>query len=399
MSLRGVARAEAVYAVERVVDAAAREIGLEPLELRRRNMIARDAIPYTTPAGSVYAAVDFEANLEAALITARWADFPSRRAESLARGRLRGIGVSTFVESTGGAPSELAEIEAEPDGGVVAYVGTQDFGMGHDTAFSQVLADELGIAMDRIRVVDGDTDRIRIGFGAHGSRSMRIGGGAVVLASRDLIDRAKQLAAEHLEAAAADIEYAAGDFVIRGTDRSASLATLARFSAERGERLFAEHEYTVDGRTYTNGCHICEVEVDPDTGAVSLIDHTVAADVGRRINPLIVDGQMHGGLTQGIGQAVFEDVVYDRDSGQLLTASFMDYDFPRADRLPRYTLAFTEVPTAENPLGVKGAGECATTGSPPAVINAILDALKDEGVTHIDMPATPERVWRALRGS
>ena len=397
-SLRGVARAEAAYVVERLVEAAARDLGVEPLALRRQNIIRRDATPYTLPTGAVYESVDFEANLDAALAAAHWPGFPARRAESAARGQLRGIGLATFVESTGGAPSELADIAVDPHGTVIAHVGTQDFGMGHATVFSQVLADELAVDMDGIRVIDGDTDKIRMGFGAHGSRSMRIGGGAVVLGARALIEKGRQLAAEHLEAAAADIEYANGAFSIAGTDRSVSFASLAEISHARDERLAAEHEYTVAGRTYTNGCHVSEVEVDPDTGVVTLLGHTFAVDVGRRINPLIVDGQMHGGITQGIGQAPFEAVVYDRDSGQLLSASFMDYDFPKADRLPNFTLAFTEVPTSENPLGVKGAGECSTTGSPPAVVNAVLDALRERGVTHIDMPATPERIWRALRG-
>ena len=398
-SLRGVARAEAVYTLERLIDAAACETDRDPVALRRLNMIRADSLPYATPAGANYHAVDFEANLDAALNAAKWDQFEKRRAESAAHGRLRGRGLSTFVEMTGGAPAELAEVEVDAQGNIIAAVGTQDFGMGHATAFAQVLADEVGVDFSRIRIEYGDTDRIRIGFGAHGSRAMRIGGGAVALGARAMLDKAKQLAAEHLEAAVADIDYANGRCYIAGTDRGVELAELARVAHATGDTLAGEYEYEVTGPSYTNGCQVCEVEVDPDTGVVSLLDHVLVVDVGRRVNPLIVDGQLHGGLTQGIGQALFEDVVYAPGNGQLLSASFMDYNIPKADQCPAYTTGFTEVATRENPLGVKGAGECGTTGSPPAVMNAVIDALRGSGVTHLDMPATPERVWRAARAA
>ena len=398
-SLRGVARAEAVYVVECLIDAAAREIDQDPVALRRLNMISADSLPYATPAGANYQAVDFRANLDAALGAAKWDQFARRRAESAARGCLRGLGLSTFVEMTGGAPAELAEIEVDAEGDIVAAVGTQDFGMGHATAFGQVLADELGVDFSRIRIEYGDTDRIRMGFGAHGSRGMRIGGGALALGARAMLDKAKKLAAEHLEAAEADIDYANGLCYIAGTDRGVELGELARVAHTKGDALAGECEYEVAGPSYTNGCHVCEVEIDPDTGVVTLLDHVLVVDVGRRVNPLIVDGQMHGGLTQGIGQALFENVVYAPDNGQLLSASFMDYNIPKADQCPAYVTEFTEVPTSENPLGVKGAGECATTGSPPAVMNAVIDALRGSGVAHLDMPATPERVWRAARAA
>ena len=397
-SLRGVARAEAVYVVERLINAAARETDRDPVALRRLNMIRANSLPYATPAGAKYHAVDFAANLDVALGAAKWGQFAQRRAESATRGRLRGLGLSTFVEVTGGAPAELAEIEVEVQGDIVAAVGTQDFGMGHATAFAQVLADELGVDFSRIRIEYGDSDRIRMGFGAHGSRAMRIGGSAVVFGARAMLEKAKQLAAEHLEAAATDIDYANGCCYIVGTDRGVELAELARVAHAKGDALAGEYEYQVAGPSYTNGCHVCEVEIDPDTGVVSLLDHVLMVDVGLRVNPLIVDGQLHGGLTQGIGQALFEDVVYAPDNGQLLSASFMDYNIPKADQCPAYTTGYTEVPTRENPLGVKGAGECGTTGSPAAVMNAVIDALRGRGVTHLDMPATPERVWRALRG-
>ena len=397
-SLRGVARAEAVYVVECLIDAAAREIDLDRIALRRLNMIGADSLPYATSAGANYQAVDFAANLDAALGAAKWNQFAQRRADSAARGCLRGLGLSTFVEMTGGAPAELAEIEVDAEGDIVAAVGTQDFGMGHSTAFAQVLADEVGVDFSCIRIEYGDTDRIRMGFGAHGSRGMRIGGGALALGARAMLDKAKQLAAEHLEAAEADIDYANGRCYIAGTDRGVELEELARFAHTKGDTLAGECEYEVAGPSHTNGCHVCEVEIDPDTGVVTLLDHVLVVDVGVRVNPLIVDGQMHGGLTQGIGQALFENVVYAPDTGQLLSASFMDYNIPKADQCPAYVTEFTNVPTSENPLGVKGAGECGTTGSPPAVMNAVIDALRGSGVTHLDMPATPERVWRALRG-
>jgi len=397
-SLRGVARAEAVYVLERLVDAAARESNRDPVALRRLNLIAADSLPYTTPAGAKYDSVDFAANLDAALDASKWDEFPQRRVESLARGRLRGRGLSTFVEMTGGAPTELAEITVDAQGGIVAAVGTQDFGMGHTTTFAQVLADEVGVDFSRVQIEFGDSDRIRMGFGAHGSRAMRIGGSAVVFGARAMLEKARRLAADHLEAAVADIEYANGRCFIVGTDRGVELGELARLAQASGDTLAGECEYQACGPVYTNGCHVSEVEVDPDTGIVSLLGHVVVVDVGQRVNPLIVDGQMHGGLTQGIGQALFENVVYAPDTGQLLSASFMDYNIPKAHQCPTYVTGFTEVPTLENPLGVKGAGECGTTGSPPAVMNAVLNALHDRGVTDLDMPATPQRVWRALRG-
>ena len=396
-SLRGVARAEAAYVLERLIDAAARESDRDPIALRRSNLISADSLPYTTASGATYDTVDFAANLDTALAAANWNQFEQRRAESGARGCLRGRGLSTFVEMTGGAPTELAEITVEANGEIVAAVGTQDFGMGHTTTFAQVLADEVGVEFSRVRIEFGDSDRIRMGFGAHGSRAMRIGGGAVVQGARAMLDKARHLAAEHLEASVADIEYANGRCYIAGTDRGVELDELARFAQTRGDKLTSECEYEVSGPLYTNGCHVSEVEIDPDTGVVALLKHVIVVDVGQRINPLIVDGQMHGGLTQGIGQALFENVVYAPDTGQLISASFLDYNIPKADQCPAYITGFTNVPTLENPLGVKGAGECATTGSPPAVMNAVLDALRGSGVTHLDMPATPERVWRALQ--
>ena len=397
-SLRGVARAEAAYVLERLIDAAARETERDPVALRRWNMIGADTLPYSTPSGALYDAVDFAANLDAAIESVNWDGFAQRRLQSAERGCLRGIGLSTFVEMTGGAPSEFAHVEVDSQGAIVAAVGTQDFGMGHATVFGQVLADEVGVDISRIRIEFGDSDRTRMGFGAHGSRAMRSGGGAVVYGARAMLDKAKQLAAEHLEAPVEDVDYTDGRCFIAGTDRGVDLAQLARIAQEAGDELSGESEYEVGARSYTNGCHICEVEIDPQTGVVSILDHTLVVDVGRRINPLIVDGQMHGGLTQGIGQALYEDVVYAPDTGQLLSASFMDYNIPKADQCPTYTTRYTEVPTHENPLGVKGAGECGTTGSPPAVMNAIINALAERGVTHLDMPATPEKVWRALHG-
>jgi carbon-monoxide dehydrogenase large subunit len=312
---------------------------------------------------------------------------------------LRGRGLSVYIESTGGAPSEFAEVEATTDGLIKAYVGTKSFGMGHETVFAQVLADELGIDFDRIRIIDGDTALVQAGFGSHGSRSMRIGGGALVLGTRKMIERGRSLAAEHLEVSPADIEYADGRFTITGTDRSIGLFELAEVASASGERLAGETMFETKNHAFANGCHACEVEVDPETGAVSIESHALIVDVGRVVNPLLTEGQLHGGIAQGLGQSVFERVVYDPESGQLMSGSFMDYALPRADELPSFKTAFEEVPCEDNPLGAKGAGEGPTTGCPPAVMNAVIDALSGQGIRHLDMPATPERVWRALRAA
>jgi aerobic carbon-monoxide dehydrogenase large subunit len=394
---RGIARAELTYLLERLVDAAARQTGIDRIELRRRNLIAPAEMPWRSPTGAVYPPAQFERNLDFGLEAIDWDGFPKRRAEAAARGRRRGIGVSVYIENAGGAPAEFAKVGVGGDGRVQLHVGTQDFGMGHATVFAQVAADALGVEPAAVEVVDGDTDLIEIGFGAHGSRCARIGGGAVLRGAQAVVEQGKGLAAELMEAAAADLEFAAGQYRIRGTDRRLGLFEVARTAEARGEPLRAAETYQTEGPSYPNGCQLAEVEVDPATGKVTLVRHVMVADPGRVLNPLIVEGQLHGGIAQGVGQALLERVVYDPASGQLLSGSFMDFALPRADDLPMLTTRFNALVADDNPLGVKGAGEGPTTGSPPAVVNAVLDALAADGVSALDMPLTPERVWRALR--
>ncbi len=400
---RGVGRAEAIYAMERLVDAAAREIGIDRIELRRRNFVAPEAMPYKSAVGSAYDSGEFEAVMEKALLAADWFGFPTRKEEARQRGKLLGRGVGCYIESAGGQPLEYAKLRAEPDGSVTALVGTHSHGQGHETSYAQLVAERLGIPFDRVRIVYGDTALVAKGAGTHGSRSMRMAGSAMLGAAKALIERGTAIASHLLEAAAEDIECAAGAFRVRGTDRVVTLAEAARAARDgalpetlRGE-LAGDLEYRTEGLTFPNGCHVCEVEVDPETGRACITRYTAVDDVGRVINPLIVHGQAQGGIAQGAGQALMEQVVYDRETGQLLSGSLMDYALPRAADLPAIAVDTHEVPCRTNPIGVKGAGEGGATGAPPAVINALIDALAEAGVAHIDMPATPEAVWRALR--
>jgi carbon-monoxide dehydrogenase large subunit len=395
---RGVARAEMTYLLERLVEAAAVKTGIDRVELRRRNLIERKDMPWHSPTGAVYQPADFKRSLEIGLETIDATSFPARRKESEAKGLLRGLGIVTYIENAGGALADYAEVEvcADEAQGVVVHVGTQDFGMGHSTVYAQVIADVLGIAPETVHVIDGDTDRIPTGAGSHGSRSMRIGGGVVHQASNVVIEAGRPIAGELLEAAAGDIEYREGTYVIAGTDRTVGLFEVAAEAARREAPLVARETFEVPGASYPNGAHLCEVEVDPETGAVSLERYVIVSDPGRVINPLLAAGQLHGGLAQGIGQAALERVVYDPATGQLLSGSFMDFTLPRADDMPDVTVAFNPVEGDDNPLGVKGIGEGPTTASPPTVVNAVLDALAPRGVTRIDMPLTPETVWRAL---
>jgi carbon-monoxide dehydrogenase large subunit len=399
---RGAGRPESNYLVERLIDAAARELKIDRIELRRRNMVGPSAMPHTTPVGKTYDSGDFRIVLDAGLKNADWAGFAARRAEAERRGKRRGIGLSYYLEATGGAPTERAEIRFADDGFVDVYVGTQSTGQGHETAYVQLTVDRLGVPGEKVRIRQGDTDTIPTGGGTGGARSLYSEGQAILLTAATVIDKGKKAAAEALEAAPADIVFEQGRFSIVGTDRGVDILTLAatqRARAAKGEdvtTLDAAEVAEIKAHTFPNGCHIAEVEVDPETGVVTVARYCVTDDVGRAINPLVVRGQVHGGVAQGIGQAVFERTSYDRESGQLLSGSFMDYALPRADNLPDIKVELVEVPCASNPLGVKGAGEAGAVGSPPAVINAIIDALSGDGVTHIDMPATPEAVWRAL---
>ena len=398
---RGAGRPESNYLLERLVDAAARELNIDRVELRRRNMVPASAMPHATPVGKTYDTGDFPMVLDAALRGMDYAGFAARRAASAQRGKRRGIGLAYYLEVTMGDPTERAEIRFAEDGLVDVYVGTQSTGQGHETAYIQLASQRLGIDGEKIRVRQGDTDTIPVGGGTGGSRSLYSEGQAILLTADTVIDKGKQAAGEMLEAAPADIAFADGRFSIVGTDRGIDIIALAatqRQKASAGEpatTLDAAEVATVAEHTFPNGCHMAEVEVDPETGVVEIVRYRVCDDFGKTVNPMIVLGQVHGGVSQGLGQALLERTSYDAD-GQLLSGSFMDYAMPRADDLPDIEVDLLEVPSASNPLGVKGAGEAGSVGSPPALINAIIDALSADGVTQIDMPATPEAVWQAL---
>ncbi|MBK1657074.1 xanthine dehydrogenase family protein molybdopterin-binding subunit [Paracraurococcus ruber] len=410
---RGAGRPESNYVVERLIDAAARELGIDRVEIRKRNMVASSAMPYVSAMGQRYDSGEFGTVLDAALQKADWAGFAARRSASEAKGKKRGIGLAYYLEATGGGPTERAEVRFTADGHAEVLVGTQSTGQGHETAYAMLTSNELGIPMDKIRIIQGDSDEIPTGGGTGGARSLYSEGQAILLTTATVIEKGKQAASEHLEAAVADIEFtpggfgsgAGGKFAVVGTDRGVGILDLARIQKERAAKgepatlLDAAEVAEIKSHTFPNGCHVAEVEVDPDTGLITVPRYIVVDDVGHAINPLIVRGQVHGGVAQGIGQAVHERTAYDPDSGQLLSASFMDYALPRAEDLPDIEVDLIEVPCETNPLGVKGAGEAGAVGSPPALMNALVDALSTVGVQHIDMPATPEAVWKAISGA
>lgn len=391
---RGAGRPESNYLVERLIDTAAAEVGIDRIELRLRNIVPPAAMPYTTVMKQTYDSGDFARVMKAALELSDWAGFAARQAAAAKAGKRRGIGLAYYLEATGGAPTERAEIKFAEDGFVDVYVGTQSTGQGHETAYVQLTVDQLGIDGDKIRIRQGDTDTIPMGGGTGGARSLYSEGQAILLTAASVIEKGKAAAGDYLEAAVADIEFAAGKFSVVGTDRGVDIMTLAQ--AKQGVLDTAEIA-KIDMHTFTNGCHVAEVEIDPETGVVSIVKYVVIDDVGNAVNPMIVRGQVHGGVAQGIGQAMLERVSYDPESGQLVAGSFMDYALPRADDLPDIEVEFIEIPCTTNPLGVKGAGEAGAVGSPPAVVNAIVDALKVDGVRTVDMPATPERVWEAIQ--
>ncbi|MBB5692964.1 xanthine dehydrogenase family protein molybdopterin-binding subunit [Muricoccus pecuniae] len=399
---RGAGRPEANYLVERLIDAAARETGIDRIEIRRRNMVPPSAMPHTTPVGQTYDSGEFERVMDHALSLIDWAGFPARRAAAAARGKRRGIGLAYYLEATGGSDSERAEVRFAPDGMVEVLVGTQSTGQGHETAYVMITANELGIPVERIRIIQGDSDEIPTGGGTGGARSLYSEGTALLATTATVIEKGRQAASEALEASPGDIEFEGGRFAIAGTDRAIGILDLAAGQRERAARgesvtlLDAAEIAAIPRHTFPNGCHVAELEVDPDTGTVSVLRYIVADDVGHALNPLIVRGQVHGGVAQGLGQAILERTAYDPDSGQLLSASFMDYALPRAVDLPEIEVALLSIPCLTNPLGVKGAGEAGAVGSPPALMNALVDALSEDGVTHLDMPATPETVWKAL---
>lgn len=404
---RGAGRPEATYAIERVIDAAARELGVDPIELRRRNLIPASAMPFKTGLVFTYDCGDFARGLDMALSLADQAGFEKRRLEARQRGRLRGLGIANPIEVAGGPYSgpnpDTAEVCVNADGSVTLYAGSTSMGQGNETAFAQIVADRLGVPPERIQVLWGDSDLLGSGRGNGGSGALTVGGSAVVRATEKIVERGRRLAAHMLEAAPEDVVFRDGRFTVAGTDRGVTLAAVARTAYNPRlvpagmETGFSETaSFAAPAMTFPNGTQICEVEIDEETGRVDIVRHTVVDDVGRMVNPMLVKGQIHGGVVQGLGQALFEEVVYDRESGQLLTGSFMDYAMPRAEDVPFFEVDSHEVPTKINPLGAKGVGEAGTVGALPALLNAVNDALAPLGVRHLDMPVTPERVWRAI---
>ncbi|MCU4159456.1 xanthine dehydrogenase family protein molybdopterin-binding subunit [Acidiphilium sp. AL] len=394
---RGAGRPESNYLVERLIDAAAREIGADRAELRRRNFVPSSAMPYRSALNEIYDSGDFHKVLDRALDVMDWKGFPARRARSAAEQKRRGIGMAYYLEATGGAPEERAEIRFTRDGFVDVFVGTQSTGQGHETAYVQLVGDRLGIDAERIRVRQGDSDAIPSGGGTGGARSLYSEGQAIALTTASIIEKGRKAAADMLEAAVTDIVFEAGAFKIVGTDRQVDIISLAGTLHDAdGNALDTAEIAAIEKHTFPNGCHIAEVEVDPETGVVSVLRYLVCDDVGTIVNPMIVRGQVHGGVAQGLGQALLENTAYDPESGQLMSGSLMDYALPRADDVPDIEVEFVEIPCASNPLGVKGAGEAGAVGSPPALINAVIDALAEDGVRGIDMPATPERIWQAI---
>ena len=401
---RGAGRPEACYQIERVVDLAARELAMDPAALRRRNLIRTQDLPYRTPIGIEIDSGDFEAVLDRALELADWDGFGSRAAAARARGRYRGIGVGFYLGLTGGKRFECVDLSFAADGTATLAVGAESAGTGHETVLPQIVADRLGIPYERITHRQADTDLTPTGGGHGGSRGLEVAGSAVSLAAERVVEKAEAIASHLLEAARADLEFADGRFTVAGTDRAVTMAEViaAAFDDSRLPQgllrsLDVELSREQELLSYPNGCHVAEVEVDPETGSVEIVDYTVVHDLGTLIHPGTVDGQVTGATTQGIGQALREAIVYDSESGQLLSGSLMDYSLPRAGDLPRLRTAyFEDAPSANNPLGIKGAGEAGCGGAPPALVNAVVAALEEHGVRHIDMPLTAERVWRAI---
>jgi carbon-monoxide dehydrogenase large subunit len=400
---RGAGRPEANYYMERLIETAAAEMGIDATDLRRRNHIRPEELPYKAPSGVTYDSGDFPAVLNRVVELSDWAGFEARQAESRARGKLRGRGLGQYLEVTAPPTEELGHIRFEPDNTVTIITGTLDNGQGHATPFAQVLAARLGVPFDSIRLIQGDSDELAAGGGTGGSKSLMASGAAIVEASDQVIEQGRPIAAHVLEAGVADIEFRNGRFTIAGTDRSLGIMELAekiRGGLDLPEgapaSLDVTHVHKSSPSAFPNGCHVAEVEVDPETGIVEVVRYTSVNDFGTLINPLLVEGQLHGGIVQGIGQALMEHAAYDSE-GQLITGSYMDYAMPRADDAPSFRFESHPVPAKTNPLGVKGCGEAGCAGALPSVMNAIVDALSGYGIRHIDMPATPDRIWQAIR--
>ncbi|MBB5755037.1 xanthine dehydrogenase family protein molybdopterin-binding subunit [Prosthecomicrobium pneumaticum] len=395
---RGAGRPEAAYLIERLADKCGRETGLGPVEIRKRNFIRPEQLPYTTQGGRMYDTGDFAGHLARNLEKVDYDGFPARFEAARAAGKIRGLGIATYVEACAFPGSEPATVTLNANGSVTLLIGTQTNGQGHATAYSQFIAGTLGIEIEQIEVIQGDTDKVPTGEGTGGSRSIPLGAVSVDRAAKTLAEQLKELASEELEAAIADLELSGGAVRVAGTDQSVPLAALAEKAADKA-KLTAVGEFVQDECTYPNGTHIAEIEIDPETGETKIVDYSVVDDFGVTVNPILLAGQLHGGVAQGIGQALLEETVYDPD-GQLLTATFLDYCVPRADNLPPFRFETRNVPSTTNAMGIKGAGEAGTIGATPAVMNAVVDALIRAGYTgHFDMPATPQKVWAALNGA
>jgi carbon-monoxide dehydrogenase large subunit len=407
---RGAGRPEATYAIERLIDVAARELGLSPYELRRRNLIPPSAMPYKTALVFTYDCGEFEGNMQEAAALSELSTFEQRQIDAAARGKLRGIGLCNCIEVAGGPflrpAKDLSTLRLAEDGTLVLRSGSMSVGQGLETTMTQLVADRFAVPIEQVKWEGGDTDLLPSGKGNGGSGALCIGGSAVMLAVDKVIDKARRIAAELLEAAVVDVEFSNGRFAIAGTDRSVSLLDVAHAAHDPshippGEEggLVESGEFTPTAVTFPNGTHVCEVEIDPETGVTRIVGYSAVEELGRVLNPMIVAGQIHGGVVQGVGQALGEIIAHDPESGQMLTASFMDYQMPRADEYPEFRLATREVPTAVNPLGAKGVGEAGTVGALGAAMNAINDALAPLGIRHFDMPATPGRVWAAIQAA
>ncbi|HEX3537089.1 MAG TPA: xanthine dehydrogenase family protein molybdopterin-binding subunit, partial [Stellaceae bacterium] len=401
---RSAGRPEVIYVIERLVDLAADELGIDPVELRRRNLVPATAQPFSNPLGLTYDSGDYPAAMDTALRLAGWEGFSARRAASKGRGKCRGIGIANYVEITSGSPRERTEITVKPEGRVELVMGTMSSGQGHETSFAQLVTEWLGVPFDSIDYIAHDTARVTAGGGSHSGRSMKLAVTIVGQATDDIIDKGRRIAGFLFEASVADIEFAGGRFRVSGTDREIGIFDVANAAASRADLpaelqgpLGAVSDQTLPVASFPYGTQVCEVEVDPDTGAVKIVGFAAVDDVGRAVNPMILHGQTHGGIAQGVGQALLEDCHYDAMTGQMLAASFMDYAMPRAGDFPHLATALSEVPSPTNRLGVRSGGEGGTTPALAAVINAIVDALSEFGVRHVEMPATPERVWRAIQ--
>jgi aerobic carbon-monoxide dehydrogenase large subunit len=401
---RSSGRPEVTFAIERLVETAAHELGFDPIELRRRNLVSPDMMPYLNAVGMTYDSGEYAVSMDMAMELADWAGFADRKKKAEARGKLLGRGFANYVESSIGTPREQAEIHVKADGGIDLVIGTQPSGQGHETSFAQVAAEWLGVPVETVTVIVGDTDIVKVGGGSHSGRSMRMAGTVIVKAADELIEKGKRLAAFILEAAEADIEFGEGRFSITGTDRKIGLFDLAQALAGRNGLpeplaggLSVIEDNIMETPVFPNGCHICEIEIDPDSGAYEVVRYTTVDDVGRAINPLIVDGQTHGGIVQGAGEALGELCAMDPETGQPLAGSFMDYHMPRADEYPSFVTALNEVPSPTNPLGVKAGGEGGTTPALAVLVNGFVDALRPYGVRDIRMPVTPRKIWELIQ--